>query len=193
MENDTDKIEKIILKHGSYVKGIGEEVTKGISQGVEEGVLDGLKRGVKDALQECLSKGFINIGQDDIKDILEDVPQELVKNSVREGARFIFEEGTKNYVQGLCQKLVDRIRKKDIRLSRDQTAYVVDLVKRSEQEAMNEVVQRLPNNTFLSEVVSGIQTAIEGSLENNLKECEGRIQKEIDNLERGNGRNGRSK
>lgn len=187
MENDTERVKKIILKHGSYVKGIGEEIAKGISQGVREGVSDGLKRGVKDALQECLTKGFVNIGQDDIQDILEDIPQELVKNSVKEGARLIFEEGTEDYVQGLCQKLVDRIRKEDIQLNKDQTGYVVDHVKRCEQEAINEVAQRLPNNTFLREAVSGIQIAMEESLENHLRECERRIHIELDTFEKRSG------
>ena len=65
----------------------------------------------------------------------------------------------------------------------------MDFVKRSEQEAMNQIAQRLPNNTFLREAVSGIQIAMEESLGSHLKECEQRIRKELDGSERGGGGN----
>ncbi|GAG39155.1 unnamed protein product, partial [marine sediment metagenome] len=193
MESDMKEVEKIIDEHKSYLKSINDGIIEGISEGVKEGVAEGLKRGVKDGLKECFTKGFVNIGQDDIQDILEDIPEEFIKNSVKEGARHILEEGTEDYIVRLCQKLVDGIRKEKVKLSKDQTGYVLGLIKRSELEAMKRMVERLPNNPFLREITAGMQTALEESLEKNLEACEERIQKEIENLERGSGRNGKSR
>lgn len=179
MENDIDKVEKIILQHGSYVKEIGEEISEGISQGVKEGVSDGLKRGVKDGLNDCLTKGFMNIGQDDIGDILEDIPREIIRNSVKEGAKHIFEKSTQDYLQKVCQRLVDAINKKDIKLPEDQTGHVLSLVKGSVREAVKKMGERLPNNPFIRELIAGMQTALEESLEENFGVWEERIHKEM--------------
>ena len=128
------KVERIIDEHKGYLESISDGVLDGILEGMKEGVVDGLKRGVKDGLKECFVKGFINIGQDDIGDMLEDIPEEIIKNSVKEGAKYIFEKGTKDYLQRVCQKLVDRIQREDIKLSKDQTGRVLGLIKRSEGE-----------------------------------------------------------
>ena len=181
MKSDVKKVEKIINEHESYLKSISDGVFEGILEGAKEGVAEGLKKGVKDGLKECFVKGFINIEQDDIGDILEDIPEEIIKNSVKEGARYIFEKSTEDYLQRACQKLVDSIQKKDIKLRKSQTAYVLGLIKRSEQEAVKKMVERLPDNPFLREITAGIQTALEESLEKRFEAWEERIQKEIEN------------
>ena len=193
MKSDMKKVEKIIDEHKSYLKSINDGILEGISEGVKGGVAEGLKRGVQDGLKECFLKGFINIGQDDIGDIFEDIPEEIIKNSVKEGARHIFEKSTKNYLQRVCQKLVDRIQREDIKLSKDQTEPILGLIKRGEQEAVRKMVETLPNNPFLREITAGMQMALEESLEKNFEACEEMLQKEIENLERGSGENGRSK
>lgn len=181
MPPETKKVEKIIAEHKSYLKSISDGIVEGISEGVKEGVVEGLKRGVKDGLKECLVKGFINIGPDDIQDILKDIPEEIVKNSVKEGAKQVFKISTERYVQRVCQKLVDRIKKGDIKLSKGQMGFVLGLFKRGEQEAVKKIVERLPNNPLLRAIVAGMKGALEESLEKNLKACGERIQKEIEN------------
>ncbi len=42
---------------------------------------------MKDGLKDCFTKGFINVGEDDIGDIPKDIPEELIKNIVKEGAK----------------------------------------------------------------------------------------------------------
>jgi flagellar biosynthesis/type III secretory pathway protein FliH len=167
MKSDLKKVEEIIDEHKSHLESINDGIMEGISAGIREGVTKGLKNGLKGGLKECFVEGFIDIGQDDIGDILKDIPEELVKSSVKEGARYIFEESTKDYLQNVCQKLVDRIQKGEVKLSKDQTELVLDLIKRSEKEALNKMVARLPNNPFFRNVAVGMQTALEESLEKN--------------------------
>ena len=193
MKSDMKEVEKIIDEHESCLKSINDEIIEGISEGVKEGVAEGLKRGVKDGLKDCFAKGFINIGQDDIGDILKDIPGEIIRNSVKEGAKYIFEKSTEDYLQRVCQKLVDAIHKKDIKLPKDQIGHILGSIRRSVREAMKKMVERLPNNPFISELTAGMQTALEESLEENFRVWEERIQKEIENLKRGSGTNGRSK
>ena len=180
MNSDLNKIEEIIDEHKSYLKSINYGIVEGVSEGVREGVAEGLKNGVKDGLKECFTKGFINIGQDDIGEILEDIPEEIIKSSVKEGARYIFEKSTGEYLQMVCRELIDRIQKEDIKLSGDQAGYVLELVKRSEREAVEKMVARLPHNPFLREITAGVQAALEESLDKNFEAWESRIREEIE-------------
>lgn len=181
MSEEERRIEKIVNQHKSHLRSISDEIIKGTLEGIKEGLTDGLKRGIKDGLKDCFVKGFINIGEDDIGDILEDIPEEIIKNVVKEGAKYIFENSTEDYLQRICQKIVDGIQKEDIKLSKDQTGDVLDRIRRSQQEALKNMMERLPNNPFLREVMAGMQTAWEESLEKTLKACEEKIQKEIAN------------
>jgi len=182
MKLDMKEVEKIIDEHESCLKSINAEIIEGISEGVKEGVAEGLKRGVKDGLKDCFAKGFINIGQDDIGDILKDIPGEIIRNSVKEGAKYIFEKSTEDYLQRVCQKLVDAIHKKDIKLHKDQIGHVLGLIKRSVREGMKKMAERLPDNPLFRETAAGIQAAIEEAVEKNLTACKQRILKEIKNL-----------
>ena len=174
------QIEEITEEFKGHLRDIVDGVCEGALSGVKEGVAEGVKRGVKDGLKECLTKGFVNLEEDDIGDILDDIPEELIKNSVKEGAKSIFENSTRDYLQRLCQKLIERIRKGDIELPEDQTGLVLSLIKRSEQEAVKKIVDRLPNNFFFGEILAGVQGALEESLEINFKTCEERVRKEIE-------------
>jgi len=182
MKSDIKKVETIVDKHKSYLERINDGVLDGILEGMREGVVDGLKKGVKDGLKECFLRGFINIGQDDIEDILEDIPEEIIKNSVKEGAMYIFERSTEDYLQRVCQKLVDRIQKEDIKLSKDQTRHVLGLIKRSEREVVKKMVERLPNNPLLKGITAGMQMALEECLEEKFKACRERIRKETGDI-----------
>lgn len=184
-----DKVEKTISDYQDYIENITEEIVEGVSQGVREGVANGLKRGVKTALEDCLTKGFVNIGQEDIQDILQDIPEAIVKNAVKEGSKHIFEKVSKEYIQRLCQELIDKIRNQDVRLSEDQTKGILDLIKSSGYETVSRMTERLPDNTFLRKTVAGTQEALEEGLDRNLTACRERIIKEIRILERGGRRN----
>lgn len=181
MKSDLKKVEGIIDEHKSHLKSISDGIIEGTLDGVREGVAKGLKNGVKDGLKECFVKGFVNIGDDDIVDLLEDIPEEIIKNSVKEGAGYIFEKSTEDYVQRVCQKLVERIGEEDIKLSKDQTGDALVLIKRSEQEAMKKIMEKLPDNPFFRKIIAGIQIALEESLERNIEACEERIRQEIEN------------
>jgi hypothetical protein len=181
MKSDLKKVEGIIDEHRSYLKSISDGIIEGTLDGVREGVAEGLKNGVKDGLKECFVKGFVNIGDDDIGDLLEDIPEEIIKNSVKESAGYIFERSIGDYIQKVCQKLAERIQKEGIKLSKDQTGDALGLIKRSEQEVMKKIMEKLPGNPFFRKIVAGIQIALEENLEKNIEACEERLLKEIEN------------
>ena len=181
MKSDFKKVEEIIDEHKSYLKSINDGIIEGTLDGVREGVAKGLKNGVKDGLKECFVKGFVNIGDDDIGDIFKDIPEEIIKNSVKEGAGYIFEKSTEDYVQRVYQMLVERIQKEDIRLSEDQTGDALGIIKRSQQEANKKMLARLPDNPFFREITAGMQTALEESLKRNLEAYEEKLLKVIKN------------
>lgn len=105
MTTDTQLAEKLTKEHESYLESIIDGLLEGIAEGAREGLAEGLEKGAKDALQECLVKGPGNIGQDDIKDIIEAIPQAIIKASVRKGAKPILKRTTELYIKQACQKL----------------------------------------------------------------------------------------
>ena len=64
-------------------------------------------------------------------------------------------------------------------MSEDQAGYVLELIRTGEREGLKRVVAKLPNNPFLKEIIAGIQTVLEESLEKNLQACAETIQKEM--------------
>lgn len=182
MNKEAKKAERIIDKHKSDLKSISKEIIKGTSEGIKEGIADGLKSGVKDGLDDCFTKGFMNIGQDDIQDILklEDIAEGFIKGRVKKGAKYIFQKSTKDYLKKICEKLIDEIQKGDVKLSKDQTEHILNLIKKSKPEALEKAVEKkLPNNFLFREVVAGMKEVWEDSLAKEFEKYENKIQKEI--------------
>ncbi|MFX1264918.1 MAG: CARDB domain-containing protein [Promethearchaeota archaeon] len=177
------KIEKIVDKHKSYLESINDGIIEGTLEGIKEGVVHGVKNGVKDGLRECFVRGIINIGQDDIRDILEEIPEEIIKNTVKESARYIFKKSTAEYLKRIFRKIVDRMRKEDIKLSKNQRGQILDIIIKSERKAVKKVVEKLPNNPFLKEITAGMQIALEESLKDSFKGYQKKLQKNKQNFE----------
>ena len=178
--NDSDvvRFEKIINEHKGHLKSIEDGIVEGVREGVNEGVSEGLKAGVKDGL-EGFAKGFINIGEGDIKDIIKDISEEIIRNNVKESAEYSIEKGVKKYLQGICEKIIDEIRSKDIKLSENQVKTIIKLIKETEKESEERIGRKHPNNFFFRASIEGIKTALKESFEKNIAECEERIDKEI--------------
>ena len=180
MKMDSQSVEEIIDEHKSHLKSISDGVIEGAFEGVKKGVAKGFKTGVKDGLKECFAKGFVSIGLDDIEDILEGIPQEIIKKSARESTKHILKKTTGDYVGAVCQKLAERIHKEDIGLSEEQIGHSLALIQKSAEEAMQKIMKKLPNNPFAKGITVGIQNAMEESLKENLRECEERLRKAIE-------------
>ena len=182
MRSDLKKVERTVDGYRSYITSINSGILEGIVEGVKEGVASGLKNGVRDGLKECLAEGFFDFGEDDISDLLEDIHDRIIKSSVREVTRQAFTEITEPYSQKVCQTLVEKIKKKDIKISKDQTAHALDYMKKSEEKAWKEMARRLPGNYILREIMNGMHTALVEGLEENFRFCEERLQQEIEKL-----------
>lgn len=182
MRSDLRKVEEIVDGHKSYITSINNGILEGVVEGVKEGVASGLKNGLRDGLKECLTKGFFNVGEDDITGLLEDIPDEIIRSSIRGVTRQVFAEITGPYSQRVCQTLVEKIKKEDIKMSVDQTAYALDYMKKSEEKAWKKIARRLPGNYILREIINEMHTALVESLEENFRFCEERLRQEIERL-----------
>lgn len=179
---DVVRFEKIINEQKGHLESIEDGIVEGVQEGVNEGVSEGLKVGVKDGLTEGFAKGFINIGEEDIKDIIADFSEQIIIIDLEESAECSIEEGVKNYLQAIYEKIIDEIRSKDIKLSENQVKNIIKLIKRTEKEAEERIGRKLQNNFFYRASIEGIKTALEESFDKNVAECEERIYKEIRKL-----------
>jgi len=179
MTADTPLAKKLTAEHESYLKSIVNGLLEGIAEGAREGLAEGLKKGARDALQECLVKGPGNIGQDDIKDIIEAIPQAIIKASVKKGAKPILKKTTELYIKQACQKLIKELKEEAIKPSPEQTGFILELIQKSQQEAVRQIVEKLPQNPLFGAIAGGMQAALAESLKKSFAECQERIQKEL--------------
>lgn len=181
MTSDLKILEETIDKHRERLKSVGDGIVDGALEGFKGGVAWGVKKGSSDGLKECLSQGFGDIGDEDIQDLLRGIPVKIIRSSVKEGVRRILTKSTRDYVESVYRKIMERIRKGDVKLSGDQAGKIPALLKKAEREAMKNFRARLPDNFFLREIMAGMQKSLEESLEKNYKSSEEKLRKEIDN------------
>lgn len=175
MSKDIERIRKIVDSHKSHWKSINDGIMEGTSEGIKEGVAEGLKAGVKDGLKDCLIKGFVNIGDEDIGDILRDIPEDIIRNRVKAKAKDIFAKSTDDYTQIVFQKIRNEIQRRDIRLSKEQVGNVLDIIRKSQQVALNSMMSRLSRNPFSRDLVYGMQAALTEDLEEKLEVYEEKL------------------
>jgi hypothetical protein len=181
MGTETELVKKAVDEHESYLKSIGDGIAKGALEGVKKSVPSGIKNGIKDGVKECFSKGLGNVTGEDIKAIITDIPQKIEKSCIKESARQIINICTGYYVESVRRKIVKQIKKKELRLSREQLEDILTLLKKAEQEAMKKVSNMLPNKYFLKDIISGVQKSLEENLDNNFKACEEELLQKTDN------------
>jgi flagellar biosynthesis/type III secretory pathway protein FliH len=172
---DNKRVERIVEDESSRLKGIHEGITEGILEGMKEGTVDGLKKGAKDGLKECLAEGLGNVSPVDIEDVLGGIGEDVVRTTIREGTKNIFQKSAETYIRGICNRVVNEVQKRNTKLTEEQIRYSVDFVIKREQEAAKQVMAKLPGNPFFTEFAAGIQAALEESLKNELKLCEDRL------------------
>jgi hypothetical protein len=178
-KTDQQLVEKLTKKHESYLESAGGDLVASVLEGIKEGAIEGLKKGGRDALKECLAAGFSNAESTDIKDILQEIPQQIVKSSVKEGARRVFKKSTEGYIKQACQRLIAEMQKKGVKPSKAATDYILEIFKISERETLNKLVARIPHNPLFGAVIDGMQLALEESLEKNFAACAQRMQSEL--------------
>lgn len=181
MQPDMERVERIIDFQKVDLASIYDGVIEGTLEGVKEGVVDGSKKGVKDGIRDCILKGFENIEVEGIEEILEDIPETTIKTSMREGTRYIFKKSIEGYLQRITKSIMVEIQKRGIKLDKDQTGHILEIVKRSHHEAIGKALDRLPDNPFFKETIAGIQTALEESLAEEFSIYEEQLQREIAN------------
>jgi hypothetical protein len=180
MTSDLREVEKTVDSHNGYITSISNGVIEGVAEGVKEGVASGLRKGVVDGLKECLTEGFLEVGADDITDLLEDIRDKIIKSSIREVTRQVFTEITEPYSQRVCQTLVEKIKERDIRIPVDQTTYALGYMKKNEEKAWKRIARRLPENYILRAVMDAVHAGLIKGLEENFRSCEERLRKEME-------------
>ncbi len=172
------RVERIVEDENSRLKSIHEGITEGILEGMKKGMVAGLKKGAKDGLKECLAGGLGNVSPVKIEEVLAEIGEDALKTTIRESTKNIFQKIAETYTREICDRVVNEVQKRHVKLTEDQIRYVVDLVKRSEQEASKRITDRLPDNPFVKEFAAGIQAALKESLEKELKSLEDRLKQE---------------
>ena len=117
MTTDSQLAERLTAEHASCLASISDGLVEGILEGAREGLAKGLEKGGKEALMECLFKGPDNIGAADVKDIIEAIPQAIIKAGVSKGAKPILKQTTELYLKQACQKLIAELREADVKPS----------------------------------------------------------------------------
>jgi flagellar biosynthesis/type III secretory pathway protein FliH len=179
MTTDTQLAERLTAEHESCLETIIDGILEGIAEGAREGLAEGLKKGTRDALQECLFQGPDNIGTEDIKDIIQAIPQAIIKTSVIKGAKPILKQTAELYLKKACQKLIEELKEADIKPSPEQIGYILELIQKGQGEAVKQIVERLPKNPLFSALADGMQTALSESLGESLEDCRAKLQKEL--------------
>lgn len=172
------EVEKTIDEQQSSLVNIRDGISESVSEGVKEGIVDGLKRGVKDGLKDCFARGLIEVEQDDIKGVIIDIPQHILEGGVKEKAKEILEKSVEDYLQGIRQRLIERIKKKRKVLPKEEPDYVLDFIKKREREAVERMMLKLPKNQLFREIVSTVNSALEETLEEKYETWREEIQKE---------------
>ena len=111
MPVDNKRVERIVEDENSRLKSIHEGITEVILEGMKEGAVDGLKKGAKDGLKECLAEGLSNIGQADIGDVLDGIGEDVVKATIRESTKNMFQKSAQTYIRGICNRVVNEVQK----------------------------------------------------------------------------------
>jgi len=175
MTVDIKKIEQIVEEEHDCLKSIHEGIVEGVREGIREGMVSGLKRGARDGLKECLAEGLGNVGTVEIGDILQGISEDIVKTIIRESAKNICTMSARSYIQGICGRVVNEVKNLGVMLSEAQVQYILDLVMKSEQEAVKWMMKSLPDNPFVKEFAAGFRVALENSLKEELKSCQERL------------------
>jgi flagellar biosynthesis/type III secretory pathway protein FliH len=178
MTTDT-QLAELTAEHQSQLESIIDGVLEGIAEGAREGLAEGLEKGAKEAFEECLFQGPENIGAEDIKDIIQAIPQAIIKASVIKGAKPILKQTTEPCLKKACQKLIGELKEADIKPSPKQIDYILELIQKGQGKAVGQIVERLPKNPLFSALADGMQTVLAESLKGSLADCQEKLQKEL--------------
>ena len=177
MTTDTQPAEKLTAEHESRLQSIIDDVLKGIAEGAKEGLAQGLKKGGREALESCLFQSPGKAGPAGIKGIMKAIPQAVIKASVKKGAQPILQKTAEQRMQQACQKLIEKLKKEGVRPSPEQIGLILEFIQRSQQEAVKEIVEKLPKNPLFSAIAGGMRAALDESLKKSLANCRTSLQK----------------
>ncbi len=177
MTTDTQPAEKLTTEHESRLQSIVDDVLKGIAEGAKEGLAQGLKKGGREALESCLFQSPGKAAPAGIKGIMKAIPQTVIKASVRKGAKPILQKTAEQRMKQACQKLIEKLKKEGARPSSEQIGFILELIQRSQQEAVRQIIEKLPSNPLFSAIAGGMQAALDESLKKSLANCQASLQK----------------
>lgn len=179
MTTDSQLAERLTAEHASCLASTSDGLVEGILEGAREGLAEGLEKGGREALIECLFRGPDNIGAADAREIIEAIPQAIIKASVIKGAKPILKQTTELYLKQACQKLIAELRETDIKPSPGETDLILELIQRSQQEAVERIAESLPKNPLFGAIADGMQSALKDSLKKSLTDCRAKIRQEL--------------
>lgn len=188
---------KVLLNDylGSYGE-MAKEIHEGMNEGFNEGYKEGIKQGFIDGVKECLASSFNNIEVKNVEETLKcafcTASDEAVNTSITCTVSRKYREKIgptfKRKMEEACNKVVEEIKKADFELDEVPASELkicvdasVKQIKERIDSAFEGIKESLPKEAVLGSIFDGFQDGFDNDLEENLKDCETRICKEIDN------------
>jgi len=178
----------------SYEK-IAKDICEGIDEGFNEGLRKGIKKGFVAGVKECRLTGFDNIEVKNMEEILKcafdtasDETYSTAKQAISHKYLAKVAPSFKQKMEEACNKAVEEIKDADFELDKKSafcTKSCVDASVKKITACIGNVCADMKKK-FSTDVTFGsffdrLQGVFNSELEKNLKTCEERICKEIDN------------
>lgn len=188
-----------INSYSTNFESVRDDVISGINEGFKEGIKEGVEKGFRAGIKDCLNVGFFGIDKSEIKSyrkILEDAfgnaskksIRSFVKKNMRKKYESTIDPIFKKYMEKACDTLVEEVRTSSIQLERSASKDIKKLIAFSASNInkvfgviTNKVRKELPMDIIFASAVEGLQEGFQVTINENVKICEQRLNREIDN------------
>jgi hypothetical protein len=190
------EIEVPVNDYCSRYETMAKDIREGIDEGFNEGLREGIKKGFVAGIRECMDKGFDNIEVKCMEEILKDAfktssdetTRVRIKRTVSNKYREKISPSFKQKMEEACDKAVEEIKNTDFELDKRPASGLkscvnisVKKIKECIGSAGGDMRKKLPTDLVFGSFFDCLQAEFDRDLDENLKACEKRICKEIDN------------
>jgi len=188
-------VETSIECYRSSYDGLAADVFAGVEEGFYKGVKEGIKRGFVEGIQECLMVGIDNIDAKKADDIIKDALQDAstgafstaIQSTAREEYRAVVGPYFKHFMRDACDKAVNDIHDDPARIERSSATFLkccvgesMERIKACVGSTCDMFRKKTPTDKLFGSFLDGLQDVFNKDLDDGLKACEERIDKEID-------------
>lgn len=190
------EIEVPVNDYCSKYEIMANDIREGMEEGFNEGFREGIKQGFVAGVRECMVTGFGNIDVKGMEEILkgafETASDEAIRITVRRTASNEYREkispSFKKKMEEACNNAVEEIKNTDFELEEMSSSKLKNCVDTSVKKIRGHIgnacggaKKKPPTDMIFKLFFDTLQEEFNRDLDENLKACEKRICKEIDN------------